>query len=131
MGLETEKYMLFTSYKRDGSTVSLPVWLVPFGEGQVAFYTGADSLKVKRISRNPAVKVQACDARGKKTHGPVVDGTARLASPEEYADVRARVKAKYGFMTAITRTMATVAAKVRGQKDFEYGSAAIVVTLAS
>ena len=36
--LDNAKYVSFTSYKKDGTTVSLPVWVVPF-EGGYAFTT--------------------------------------------------------------------------------------------
>ena len=62
--LDNAKYVSFTSYKKDGSTVSLPVWVVPF-EGGYAFTTDPDAFKVKRVRRDARVSLAVCSIRGK------------------------------------------------------------------
>ncbi len=53
-----EKYVALTTYKKDGSTKSLPVWIADFGGGQVGFTTSSSSYKVKRINNDSRVILQ-------------------------------------------------------------------------
>ena len=41
-----EKYVSLTTYKKDGSTKSLPVWIADFGDGTIGFTTASSSYKV-------------------------------------------------------------------------------------
>jgi hypothetical protein len=50
VALENDKYMQFTTFRRDGRAVSTPVWLVQLPEGEIGFSTGSDSGKAKRLS---------------------------------------------------------------------------------
>jgi hypothetical protein len=59
--ISNERYVLFTTFKRDGSPVNTAVWIAPFGAGQACFTTGGDSAKVKRLRNNPRVTLQKCD----------------------------------------------------------------------
>ncbi len=129
MSLADEEFMLFTSYKRDGTAVGLPVWLVALPSGELGFTTGAESFKVKRITRNPQVTVQACDRRGTTTHGPVHAGTARLANAAEREQVRRLVRAKYRVLSRLIELVTNTASRLRG-KPAEYANAAVIVTLA-
>lgn len=70
------KYLLVTSYKKDGTAVPTPVWVVRDGDA-LGVWTPADSWKVKRIRRNPKVLVGPCDVRGRAT-GESVPATAEL-----------------------------------------------------
>jgi len=58
------KYLSLTTYRRDGSPVSTPVWFVE-DEGRLFAITAADSYKAKRLRRNPAAMVAPCTASGK------------------------------------------------------------------
>jgi len=60
------KYLSLTTYKRDGTPVSTPVWFVEDG-GRLFVTTAADSFKAKRLRRNPAAMVSPCSARGVPT----------------------------------------------------------------
>ncbi|EXU63780.1 pyridoxamine 5-phosphate oxidase [Streptomyces sp. PRh5] len=46
--LGTGKYLLVTSYRRNGTPVATPVWVVRDGDA-LGVWTAADSWKVKRI----------------------------------------------------------------------------------
>ena len=52
------RYLSITSYKHDGRGVATPVWLV-VRDGRLLVETDAASGKVKRIRRNPQVRVAA------------------------------------------------------------------------
>lgn len=59
-------YVSFTSYRKDGTAVSSPVWIAP-ADGKLYFFSEVGAYKVKRVRRNPAVTLQPCDVRGKLT----------------------------------------------------------------
>ena len=71
----TAKYMALTTYRRDGTAVSTPVWFV-LDDDRLLVVTEADSGKVKRLRNDPKVTVAACDVRG-RPRSPAVGGTAR------------------------------------------------------
>ena len=58
------KYLSITSYRRDGSGVSTPVWFATEGD-RLLVMTDSRSGKVKRIRRNPYVTIAPCSAKGK------------------------------------------------------------------
>lgn len=94
----TAKYVLLTTYRKDGTPVSTPVWGVA-RDDKLYVWTETESWKVKRLRRNPAVTVQACDMRGKTTRGNLVKGSARLLDAAETERVRGWVRRKY-WLTA-------------------------------
>ena len=59
-----EKYVALTTYKKDGSEKTLPVWIADFGEGTIGFTTSSSSYKVKRIANDSRVAIQPSDSRG-------------------------------------------------------------------
>ena len=50
------KYLSLTSFRRDGSGVATPMWFVD-DNGHLVVETDADSYKVKRIRRDPHVRI--------------------------------------------------------------------------
>ncbi|GCB43502.1 PPOX class F420-dependent oxidoreductase [Streptomyces sp. NL15-2K] len=94
------KYLLITSYRRNGTPVATPVWVVRDGDALGA-WTAADSWKVKRIRARGDVLVGPCDARGNPT-GDQVPATAELCDPQTTARYRELVARKYGIAGRIT-----------------------------
>jgi len=91
-------YVSFTSYRKDGTGVSSPVWIAP-DDGKLYFFSEVGAYKVKRIRRNPAVTLQPCDVRGKLTAGsPVVKGTARALDFADGPRVRKILNRKYWLL---------------------------------
>ena len=128
MALGDEKYMLLTTFKRDGSPVSTPVWVTPLDGGRVAFYTSSGSGKAKRLGHTDRVTVQACDARGKVKKGSEpLNATAKLVTGPEHEAIRAAVVAKYGFMTKITRALNSIGGFVK-RKPIPYADRGVIVT---
>ena len=64
------KYLSLTTFKRDGTGMATPVWFVAEA-GTILVVTGAESHKVRRIHRNPAVTVAECTASGRLRSAPV------------------------------------------------------------
>ena len=64
----------FGSYRKSGELVKVQVWLI-VNSGGIEFLTGKNSLKVRRLRRNP----RAICYIGTK-NGPAVAGTAQIIS---------------------------------------------------
>ena len=109
MGLDGERYVLLTTRKRNGDTVSSPVWIARLDDGRLGFTTGGDSGKVKRIRNFPDVEVQPCDARGRVRPGTrAVLATARVVEGDAFAPVRRAVQRKYGWQFRLIATVGTI-----------------------
>ncbi|MFE0171179.1 PPOX class F420-dependent oxidoreductase [Streptomyces sp. NPDC059002] len=100
--LGTGKYLLVGSYRKDGTLVSSPVWVVRDGDA-LGVWTPAESWKVKRIRRRADVLVGPCDVRGRPT-GEQVPATAEICPPDVTARYRTLITRKYhviGFFTLL------------------------------
>jgi uncharacterized protein len=95
--LGAEKYVLLTTFRKDGRAVGTPIWVMPDGD-QIAFWTVKASGKVKRIRNNGRVTVQACDFRGTHPRGDVVEGQARFGDANDRKRVAAEMRRKYGIV---------------------------------
>jgi PPOX class probable F420-dependent enzyme len=95
--LASEKYVLLTTYRRTGEPVATPIG-VAGADGDLVVWTDRASGKVKRILRNPAVEIQACDMRSRTTHGAVVRGKARILDGAGSDRVRLVLARKYGLV---------------------------------
>ncbi|MEV0565925.1 PPOX class F420-dependent oxidoreductase [Dactylosporangium sp. NPDC050588] len=93
--LGDEAYIAVTTFRRDGTAVSTPVWVAPDGDALV-IWTVADSGKVKRIRRDGAVTVAPCTVRGVPT-GEAVPGHATILGPDGGRTARELIKRKYGL----------------------------------
>ncbi|MFD4504958.1 PPOX class F420-dependent oxidoreductase [Streptomyces sp. NPDC058457] len=116
------KYLLVTSYRKDGTPVPTPVWVVRDGD-TLGVWTTADSWKVKRIRRRADVKVGACDLRGRPTGDPVA-ATAEIADAATTARYRGLIARKYG----ITGRLTLLGSRLRRGVD---GTVGIRVTLSA
>lgn len=78
-----QKYVLLTTYRRDGTPVGTPVNIAV--EGDRAFVRTWDTAwKVKRIRNNSEVEVAPSTLRGKPT-GPTIHAHARILEGDESA----------------------------------------------
>ena len=127
MALEDEKYLAFTTFRKNGDPVSTPVWVVPVSDGRVGFWTAMGTGKTKRLGRNPQVAVQPCDVRGRvRTGTTAVTGTAEMGqSGRLFDEVHAKVHEKYGLMTRITPLFAKLGRQ--GRKGLTYADTVVLV----
>ena len=96
--LDAAKYVSFTTYKKDGNPVSLPVWVVPF-EGGYAFTTDHDAFKVKLVRRDSRATLAVCTFKGLVDSDATVHaGTAVLLDASDSKRVAALVRKKYSVM---------------------------------
>ena len=128
MGLADGKHILVTTFRRDGTPVSTPVWVVPLDGGKVVFHTSSGSGKAKRLAHTARVVVQPCNARGRVTPGTEpVEATARLVEGPERDEIVAKVAARYGFMNTVARGFEAVVGFVK-RRHVPYADRAVIVT---
>ncbi|MCP9989486.1 PPOX class F420-dependent oxidoreductase [Streptomyces albogriseolus] len=94
------KYLLLTSYRKNGTPVATPVWVVRDGDA-LGVWTAADSWKAKRIRARGDVLVGPCDLRGNPT-GDQVPATAEICDAATTARYRQLIARKYGLMGRLT-----------------------------
>ena len=126
--LDSAKYASFTTYKKDGSPVSTPVWLVPF-DGGYAFTTDTHSYKVKRIKNDARATLAVCNMKGTvPTDAPTYQGAAIVLEKEDIERVASLIKSKYRIGWALLGVM-SAAKKIFGKGSTATAECAIKVTL--
>jgi uncharacterized protein len=93
--LEGHKYALLTTLRANGDPVPTPIWF-GLSDGRAYVRTGADSGKVKRIRRDPRVRVCPCTVRGRPL-GPSSEGRARVLEPDAERHAEAALRGNYGL----------------------------------
>jgi PPOX class probable F420-dependent enzyme len=107
--LASEDFVSITTYKRDGTAVSTPVWVA--GEnGNLLVISEADTWKVKRIRRDGHVRIAPCSARG-VIRGEPVDGEATIEP--DTATVEELLARKYGWKYRAYKRFSALTRKVR------------------
>jgi PPOX class probable F420-dependent enzyme len=104
------RYLSITSYKRDGRGVATPVWFVQ-RDSTLLVETDAASGKVKRIRRNPQIRVAACTASG-RLRGEQVPAVAQILPGSETGVVERLMADKYRFDVIIFRPVRFVQARL-------------------
>ncbi|MFC8126988.1 PPOX class F420-dependent oxidoreductase [Streptomyces sp. NPDC057302] len=99
-GLGAGKYLLVTSYRKNGTGVPTPVWVVEDGSA-LGVWTPTESWKVKRIRNRADVLIGPCDLRGNPT-GEQVPATAEICDPQATARYRKLIARKYGLVGRLT-----------------------------
>jgi PPOX class probable F420-dependent enzyme len=117
--LGAAKYVLLTTFRKNGAAVPTPLWVVPYADA-LAVWTPVDSGKVKRIRRGGRVTVAPCTFRGLPT-GEAVQATARIGDRVDTDRVREAIGRKYG----LTGRISVWGSKLRRGAD---GTVAIVIT---
>ncbi len=125
--LDSAKYVSFVTYKKDGTPVAAPVWVVPFESGY-AFTTDPDSFKIKRLRNDARATLTVCNARGKVTEGTVVHiGAAVVLDEDDAKKVAMLIRKKYAIGAKLLGVYSLVK-KLKGSGTTA-GEAAIKVTL--
>jgi PPOX class probable F420-dependent enzyme len=94
-----QRYLNLESVKRDGTSIQTPVWFAE-EQGVLYVYTLAHAGKVKRIRRNPRVRIAPCTMRGTMI-GPWVEADASIVDATTAAHGHALLRHKYGWMKRI------------------------------
>lgn len=80
--LSGARQCLVVTFRRSGEPVPTPVNFGLSGDDRLYFRSEPHVAKVRRIQRDPHVRVCACNLRGKPL-GPVVEGVARILAEDE------------------------------------------------
>ncbi|WP_300013942.1 PPOX class F420-dependent oxidoreductase [Pseudonocardia sp.] len=118
--LADAQFVLLTTFRRDGTGVPTPVWVVPV-DGALGVWTPASSGKIKRIRRSSAVTLAECDRRGTPL-GPAVPGTATVLDAAGTRRVRDAVRRKYGLLGRVLTT-------ISGLRRRHGGATGVAITL--
>jgi PPOX class probable F420-dependent enzyme len=118
MAISDEKYIAATTYRKSGTAVPTPTWIVELDGARVGFWTSSASGKYKRLRNNPRVKAGS----------PPKEGTAELViSGADFDAIQSRIRAKYGVMVPVSRFFNTLGHLGKGK--FPYGDVGVVITI--
>jgi uncharacterized protein len=102
VAITDEKYVLLTTFRKNGDSVATPVWIAALPDGSGGFTTEASSGKAKRIRNTPRVTLQPCSMRGKVSPGAaLVTATAEVLVGTDAHPVRDAVRRKYRLATRL------------------------------
>ena len=125
--LDNARYVSFVTYRKDGSPVATPVWVVPF-DGGYAFTTDPTAHKVRRVRNDARATLTVCNARGALVEGAVTHlGSAVVLGEDDTETVAKLIAKKYSIGVRLLGVMSFVK-KVLG-KGTTAGEGAIKVTL--
>jgi len=111
------KYLSITSYRRNGSGVSTPVWFATEGD-RLLVMTDSKSGKVKRIRRNPYVTIAPCSGRGKpKATG--MPAHAEILPASEVERSKRLIERKYRSDLLFVRPVRAIQKLFRPEKRHE------------
>jgi hypothetical protein len=111
------RYILLTTFTKDGKPKPTPIWAAPDGERLVVI-TGADSWKVKRIRNTARVTLAACDVRG-NPRSDAVEATATILDKSDNDSVYRAIGKRYGLIGRIFNLLS----KLRGGNQRNVGLA--------
>jgi PPOX class probable F420-dependent enzyme len=110
--LDTASYISLGSFKKDGSIVQTPVWVAPL-DGKLVVFTLRETYKLKRVARNPKVRVAKCDVRG-NILGQWFDGTCKIVEDAAHEkEAYAAFRDKYGLMMRLGDMMSTLTGRIK------------------
>jgi uncharacterized protein len=99
---EGEKVISLETYRKNGKPVRTPVWFLE-ENGILYVHTDDSTGKVKRIRRNPKVRVAPSHFRG-KPKAEYVEARAELETGSEPVEkYRSKIYKKYGLQGTFTR----------------------------
>ena len=104
--LDSARYISLTTFKRDGTPVSSPVWIAG-DAGTYVVVTSDKAWKTRRLLRNSEVEAKVCDMRGRSTpSASTYRGKGEvLKSPEDLADAEKQLSDKYGWQYRLAKTL--------------------------
>jgi hypothetical protein len=120
------KYLSLTTYRRDGTPVSTPVWFVE-ENGRLFVMTAADSYKARRLRRNPAAMVAPCTARG-VPKGDAIPVQVEFLPSEEHERVERLMAEKYRVDRVLILPIYRLVMKLRGKPVDERNGAYLAIT---
>jgi PPOX class probable F420-dependent enzyme len=109
--LEMERYMSLATFRKSGEPVAVPVWFARCGDALYVF-SEASAYKIKRLRRDPRVRVAACGIRG-SVHGRWHDGRARIVEDTAVIErAYAALATKYGWQMSLVNGLSRLAGRI-------------------
>ena len=97
-----ENVISLETYRRNGEPVRTPVWFLE-ENGTLYVHTGGSTGKVKRIRRNPKVRVAPSTFRG-KPKAEYIEALAKLeTNPGTVKEYYSQIYKKYGLQGTLTK----------------------------
>lgn len=93
--LAGHKFILLTTFRKNGEAVATPVWFAT-DDGKLYVTTNGNAGKLKRIRGNGKARAAPCDPRGKAL-GEAIEVRVREVPRDRHRDVHALLAGKYGF----------------------------------
>jgi len=104
-------YLNLATFKRNGDEVRTPMWFVSIG-AVIYLFTDGTSYKVKRLRRDPRVRIAPCNASG-KVSGEWKEGTGELIDDAvTAARVYAELKREYGWQMRLLDLISTLGGRI-------------------
>jgi uncharacterized protein len=116
------RYLSITSFKRDGTGISTPVWFVCDGARLYAF-TDLHSAKIRRMRHNPHVEIASCRPWGKLRQTPVSAHADVLTDTADLDCVRKLLLARYRISYRVVMFFYRLGRRVSGKQAVADGAA--------
>ena len=95
---ESVEYVNLVTYKKDGSSVTTPVWIAPY-QNSLVVTTSLNAGKVKRVRNNGKATIYVTNQTGSKKLSESIDLKASLIQDVELKKQAADlIRKKYGMM---------------------------------
>ena len=108
---ELGSYISLATFKRDGTLVETAVWFAERA-GKLYVFTEGGSFKVKRLRRNPRLRVARCGATG-RISGEWRDGQGRVVEDKPTEDAAyVALRKKYGWQMRLIDVMSRLAGRI-------------------
>lgn len=109
--LDSNPYISFTTYRRNGLAVSTPVWFAR-SEDTIYIFSAAEAGKVKRLRHNSRAQVADCNFRG-TVHSDWHSAQAYLLDDaEEITLAYNLLQKKYGLQMSLTNLLSRIAGRI-------------------
>lgn len=94
--LNSSRYALLRSYRRDGTPVDTPIWF--HLDGSTLVFRTKRGPKTARLTANPEVQVQVCDHQGRvRSATAPINGRASIVSGPAAEAANAALHRRYGW----------------------------------
>jgi PPOX class probable F420-dependent enzyme len=94
--ISNAKYLLLTTFTKDGRPKPTPIWAAPDGD-RLLVITEEGSWKVKRIRNTPRVTLAVCDMRG-NPKSEAIDAAATILDKSQTGLVYEAIGKRYGIV---------------------------------
>jgi PPOX class probable F420-dependent enzyme len=111
------RYLLLTTFTKDGRPKSTPIWAAPDGD-RLLVITEEKSWKVRRIRNTARVTVAACDMRG-NPKSEAVEASATILDKTQTDTVYRAIGQRYGIVGKVFNLVS----KLRGGRERNVGLA--------